>query len=184
MTETFRHCEPYATVVHTSPGADVARDGLPTALAEVYDTLDPGAYGEGLFWLCDPADMKETFAPWVNPRPGVSMVPFGRSAFGDVFYVAFTDDVEPSPGVLDVHYKTMRPAYARDLEDFFDRVLLDPAYRAEELREARFHRAMDELGPLGPGECYHFVPALALGGSEDQVAKGDWSVHLHLLRQF
>lgn len=182
--DAFRESSVFQSVAHTSDGAAVSRDGLPADLAAIYAALDPGAYGDGLFWLGDPALMNETFGPWMNPRPGVSMLPFGRSAFGDVFYVAFTDTVPPSPGVLDVHYKTMRPAYATSLADFFDRVLLTDSYRAEELRELRFRQARDSLGDLEAGECYHFVPALALGGSEDgELAKGDWAVHLELLRQ-
>ena len=98
--------------------------------------------------------------------------------------MAYTDEIEPSPGILDVHYKTMRQAYAVNVADFFDRVLLMDEYREEELREPRFHQAREQHGDLGRDECYFFVPALALGGSEDgAMDKGSWAVHLDLLRQ-
>jgi hypothetical protein len=103
---------------------------------------------------------------------------------GGLLWVPFTEGGEPSPGLLDLHYKTSRPAYATDLADFFDRVATMDDWVDEELRPEQFVDAREEHGDLGEDECYYFVPALALGGSEEgPFDKGQWAVHADLLRQ-
>lgn len=151
-------------------------------LSDVLSETGTGGFGNGLLWICDPEELMPVFSTWV-PSPRNPMVPFARTAFGDIVYAVLVDGEPPSPGILDVHYRTMRAAYATSPADFLTRVLLMDDYRAEELREPTFANAR-RVGDLAADEMYAFSPALVLGGSEDgPFDKVKWDVHLDFLFQ-
>ncbi len=180
MDLSFQDDATFQPVLEPKP---IDATGIVEPLGEALAGVGAGGFANGLVWFDHPEAFQETFAPWVNPRPGITMTPFGRTAFGNVLYVAYTDGIPPSPGVLDVHYKTMRPA-APTVEMFFGSILMDAEWRDAELQTADFARALEAHGPLKSDQCYAYVPALALGGSPSgPFDKSHWGVHMELLRQ-
>ena len=69
--------------------------------------------------------------------------------------------------------------------DAFLEGLDDRDFQEAFLRLSLFDEVKQRLGACKPNECYGFVPALALGGSEepDTVQRLDWQVHQSLLLQ-
>jgi len=143
--------------------------------------------------ITPPGALDDVLAPWllgnVEGRHAV-----GRTAFGEL--LVFRDlrarareaglpdaDQACDVALVDVHLQRMQ-VLAWSVEAFLER-LADPAFRREVLRSALVAGARKRMGPLADGECYAFVPALALGGSERlaSVERLDWRVHQELLRQ-
>lgn len=125
------------------------------------------SYGEGFFHFVDPGDYKEILAEWNKPLTG-HMV-FCRTGVGDLFT---WNNKEVS--VLHVS-EGMLSVISEDMFDFFKFSLGDEQYVNKTLYKQYFDKARKDLGALAYDECYGFVPALPLGGSES-------SENLHKLK--
>lgn len=118
----------------------------------------------------------------------------GRTAFGEL--LVFRDlrerarelgvgdpERESDVALIDVHFKKMT-VLGNSVEAFLDS-LDDGDFQDAFLRRSMFDEVKQRLGPCAPNECYGFVPALSLGGSEDadSVQRVDWRVHQAILLQ-
>jgi hypothetical protein len=135
------------------------------------------SYGNGLLWTLNPAEYTETLKDWIKNAEEVHA--FMRTAFGSIIYwdgqlAHFLDVVSGDVSTL---FDTM---------DFnIDGALRDDKYLDAVVRQKLFREALPRLGPLERDECYGFVPALPLGGSEssESLQKVKIREHLHLLAQ-
>lgn len=155
--------------------------------------LKPGPVAGGLVIITRPGALDGELRDWLlgNVAGRRSL---GRTAFGDL--VVFRDlrerarelgvgdaEREGDVALVDIHYKKMT-VLGTSVETFLDG-LDDALFQKAFLRKELFDEAKRRLGACKPTECYGFVPALALGGSEDadSVQRVDWRVHQAILLQ-
>lgn len=131
---------------------------LPDPLLQLWQQQGWCAYGDGLIWLVNPNDYTDLISQWLsgNELPVV----FARSAFGELLTWN-----GKSVYKLYVHlgnYGRMM----RNIETYFNAMLVDKASLEDGFNLSLFQKALKKLGRLEADECYAFVPALAMGGSE------------------
>lgn len=151
----------------------------------------------GRLQLVHPGEFREVLASWVQQDPNKRYTPFALTAFNELFFIRKlgAGSIIPDPdSPFDLYY--LDPHRGRisfvswsplDLLRLWDRSLTPsdrPTAFVPDLRHALVDEALERDGPLSAGECFHFAPALALGGAEriEHVARGDAAVHLALLR--
>jgi|SRR5271165_5695213 len=135
------------------------------------------SYGNGLFWTVDPDEVTPLIADWSNLPDGSRV--FARDAFANLFLLV-GDEVQR----LDVH-RDVLDLVSLTTEFFFDMKIFNPQFVTDFLEGKHFRAARRRLGDLALGECYAFVPALALGGSGDasSLKKVRFLEHLAILAQ-
>lgn len=160
---------------------------------QLLERLRPGPAANGLVLITKPGALDDEMSDWLlgNVQGRRSI---GRTAFGEL--LVFRDlrararelgsgdaEREGDVALIDIHYKKM--TVLGTSVDAFLEGLEDRAFQDAFLRRAMFEQAVARLGPLGPTQCYGFVPALALGGedSADSLDRVDWRVHQALLLQ-
>jgi hypothetical protein len=163
------------------------------AYARLVDKLRPGRHAGGLLFLTTPGALDDVMSPWLMGRVE-GRRSLGRTAFGDI--VVFRDlraraeelglpEAEEACDVamVDVHYKRMT-VLGTSADDFLANVD-DEEFQRAFLRRDMYLAARKRIGDYSDEQCFYFVPALALGGSEDagSVDRGDWRVHQEILRQ-
>ena len=150
---------------------------------------------DGKFQFCRPADymnlVEQIFAGDPDLLPSATHM-VGFSAFGELLLwneqhervlvnlprlaarVRAFDFREPDDPA---HLPLATPLYRLDREGSFD------VFEQDDVAEPLFARALARLGPPDFGQCYGFVPMLALGGSAklDRIERLDAAVHFSLL---
>lgn len=154
--------------------------------------LRPGSYAGGLIVITTPGALDAELHDWLmGNMEGRRSI--GRTAFGEL--LVFRDlrerarqlggdpEREGDVALVDIHYKKMT-VLGTSVETFLDG-LDDPQFLDAFFRREMFSDALQRLGPCAKNECYGFVPALALGGSEEaeSLQRVDWRVHQALLLQ-
>lgn len=180
----------------SAPELDALRTPfMPEALLKLYADVGVGSFGGGVMWITAPQELQAMLDVWLPSSP--RRIPFARSAFGDVFY--FRDLREEArakgltgevPGEL-FDVSVVRPDFfevtvvAFSIEELFEEVLGFADNIEGVLRRDLVDAASEIYGPLEADEQFGFVPALALGGSEDitSVQKVKMLVHTSILRQ-
>jgi hypothetical protein len=167
-------------------------DGHPS-YARLVKELRPGRHAGGALLVTEPGALDDVMAPWLMGRVD-GRRSLGRTAFGDL--IVFRDlrararalgepgaDTACDVAMVDIHYKRMAVlAYSVDaLLESLDDVEWQRAF----LRRDMYQEVRQRLGDYADGECFCFVPALSLGGSDDaaSVQRADWRVHQEILRQ-
>lgn len=173
----------------------VGRDGVDghPSFITLTSRLRPGSYAGGLVIITTPGALDAEMSEWLMGNVA-GRRSIGRTAFGEL--LVFRDlrerarelgmgnpDNEADIALIDVHFKKMT-VLGTSVESFLDG-LDDPLFQNAFLRKELFDEVKHRLGPCRPNECYGFVPALALGGSEDagSVQRVDWRVHQAILLQ-
>ena len=154
-----------------------------------------GSFGNGFLVFFNPHDYESVLARWLQrDQPDPSLIPFARTAFGDIIYFRDLREKAKQHGLpadwknasdvvfLSIHYhRTEMITWSMD--EFFATAL----QQFLKDNEGSFYKLSSSLNTkqLGKGECYFFVPALALGGkvSKDSVKSGNCLVHQDILLQ-
>lgn len=135
-----------------------------------------GSYGDGLIWTPRPSTFADLLPEWTGLSSDRAVV-IARFSFGDfafwfdhrLFFVnVHRGHLEELPG---------------DPEFLFDEMLCDDVFLDDFLRRQLHEVCTDRLGQVAQDECFGFVPALALGGTEhlDKVRKVKLREHLAML---
>ena len=155
--------------------------------------LKPGRYAGGLLQFSPPGTHAREMGPWLMGRTD-GRTSIGRTAFGEL--LVFRDlrhhatslgmeDAETACDVaaIDIHFKRMK-ILATSAEEFVE-LLDDAEWQKAFLRKPLYLAAKARVGDWDQHECFGFVPALALGGSEQaaSVERVDWRVYQALLLQ-
>jgi len=150
---------------------------FPEGLVEMWRADGWCSYGNGLFWMVDPDEVTPLLADWPNLPDG--SIAFARDSYANVF-LRIGDEVQR----LNVHYDVL-DLVALTTEFFFDLKIHNPKFIIDFLEGKLFRAARRRLGDLAMGECYAFVPPLALGGSKeiDSIKKVRFLEHLAILAQ-
>ena len=152
---------------------------LPNDLLDLWKDYGFGNYGDGLIKVINPSDYEEVAG--INNAVDL---PLFADSFGDIFiYRNIPEQNVKAVGILNVHYRN-REFFIVDencIEQFVGGI--DPSMPI--LRSALFKEAVAKCGELEADEIFFFVPALALGGSEEIkcVEKGNAFVHYEILAQ-
>lgn len=155
--------------------------------------LRPGRHAGGTLIITEPGAHHDEMSQWLMGNTD-GRVALGRTVFGDI--VVFRDlrdhaaaqglrgaDTACDIAVIDLNLKKMI-VLAWSVEDFLKNLDVRK-FQNTFLRRKLYDRVKSLLGEPGDGETYAFVPALALGGSEDetQVERQNWSVYQDILFQ-
>ena len=155
--------------------------------------LAPGRHAGGLLQISLPGIHAVQLEAWLlgNTAGRTSL---GRTAFGELLVFRDLRDKAQELGMadaelacdvaaVDIHFKKMK-VLATSTEEFVE-MLGDDEWQRAFLRKPLFEAAKARVGDWGAAECFCFVPALALGGSEvaASVECVDWHVHQALLLQ-
>jgi hypothetical protein len=164
-----------------------------TAFISLTKRLKPGSYAGGLVVITTPGALDDELHDWLMGNVA-GRRSIGRTAFGEL--LVFRDlrgrarefgvgdpDGESDVALVDVHFKKMT-VLGNSVDAFLDS-LDDADFQEAFLRRSMFDEVKQRLGPCAPNECYGFVPALSLGGSEHaaSVQRVDWRVHQAVLLQ-
>jgi hypothetical protein len=132
---------------------------IPSVMRQILKQDGWCSYKEQVLWLCDPDDWDAAARAWFPEaeRPQV----FARSAFGDLF--VWDGELFRYVMVHDSLVMTSVP----DGDWFFTRVLTAPDFAPQTHLPVAVRDARAKAGRLAWDEMYAYVPALALGGSEE-----------------
>ena len=154
------------------------RGRLPESLLEFWQQVGLGAWGNGLFQFCRPADyasiMKTVFKGDPEIDSGNCMV-FGYEAFSQLHVWHHTlGGMKVDLLFADVEADFTADAKQLEIDEKLgpDQVIAVSLYNVvkaadikDEDGEAMFERAVQALGATQRNECFGFVPALGLGGA-------------------
>jgi hypothetical protein len=175
----FLEGEGFAPPIDCRPADDETlkryRGILPDRLLDYWKEYGFCGYGEGLFWLVNPADYEELLELWLKNTPVWSRENYyviARTAFGRLF---LWGDKSGKTTKLDTYIHNILPCdipsvpIDREKRERFlgifinniDKKYVDAYDKDDKLL---FKRAFKKLGQLQNDEMYAFVPALALGG--------------------
>jgi hypothetical protein len=162
-------------------------------LTWLLQNLPPGRYAGGLLQISPLGTHARELEPWLMGRTA-GRFSIGRTAFGEPLVFRDLREHAASLGMedaelacdvaaIDIHFKRMK-VLSTSAEEFVQ-LLDDPEWQQAFLRKPMFDAVKARLGDWGADECYCFVPALALGGSEsaESVERVNWAVHQSLLLQ-
>ncbi|PPD18747.1 MAG: glutamyl-tRNA amidotransferase [Methylomonas sp.] len=153
------------------------RGKLPDRLLKYWQEYGLCGYGDGLFWIVNPADYKDILEQWL-----INTTLWGkddyhviaRTAFGTLYIWgeksgarmpldAYEHTLLPSDTFVPVDKETKE----RFMGNFFSNMNKEYSDTCDSGGKFLFKKALKKLGPLKHDEIYAFVPALALGGSAD-----------------
>ncbi len=150
---------------------DRYRGKLPDQLLRYWQEYGWCGYADGLFWTVDPQEYEPVLDAWIGELPFMEKDAYhiiARSAFGELyFWGERTGDSLKlfAPGSY-CFPRTSTCAEDGQL-DAAMRAFFAKRKRSENDFDGMFGPALAKLGPLAHDEMYGFVPALALGGSDD-----------------
>jgi hypothetical protein len=173
--------------VEPAPSAlvEAYRGVLPDELLELWTRVGLGRYGDGLIQLVNPDEYKPVLYGWLMlATPNPDRIPIAISAFGKLFYYRKLAEGAEDVAFIDPHWRST-DVVNWSLEDFFNDSMCDEEIIEDVLQSELFTECVAKYGALAENEIYFYVPALALGGSEDvnSMDKGSALVHLELLLQ-
>lgn len=164
-------------------------------LIEFWEKVGVGSFGNGFITFFDPREAETMLARWLLlEQPDPTRIPIARTAFGDLIYFRDLRQKAAENGLeanwkngsdvvfLSIHYRGSS-AITWSVDDFFTKDL-KAFLQANPRTFYELYSTLDER-PLAPGECFYFVPALALGGQaiKKSVGRGDCLVHQDILLQ-
>ena len=154
------------------------RSLVPNELLTLWAEGGLGSYLNGNFWVVSPVEyediLREIYHPFAEP-----CLVFGRTSFGDLLvweqgYIKF----------INVRHKYSE-IIGKNSNLFFTRILPDPQFLQERLKNSQLEHAKDKLGPISSDTCYGYLPILGSGGTESlknlQIVK--LREHLSLIAQ-
>ena len=147
------------------------QERLPADLLAFWQEVGWCAFGEGLLWLVDPEQLADPLEEWLGHREALAIL---RTAFGDVLFWH-----EARAHYLDVIYNRVHHLTGR-MDILFEVTLCDESYWDNALDRPTYRQAQRCLGAPTRDAVYTYVPALALGGSEDPAALQKVGLREHL----
>lgn len=115
------------------------------------------SYRKQMFWMCDPDDWDPVARAWFPQSPSPQIL--ARSAFGDLFVL---DEIF----WLTLPQQSVLITSSDNSNWFFGRTLTSKTFMLQ-TELSRLRATRDQVGPLEWDEMYTYVPAFALGGSEE-----------------
>jgi len=162
----------------TQPSEEILQyfsDKLPPRLLEYWKEYGFCGWGDGMFWIVNPADYQQILDLWLAGTNFVGRDNYyviGRGAFGRLFIwgekTGQSLDIETNYAMLfpsDSTVELQERGQETSVDLFFATRTKSSMEEEDQQGNPLFQKALDKLGPLGADELYGFVPALALGGA-------------------
>lgn len=139
------------------------------------------SYNNGLFSLVNP----DEYSPIAKKFPNISetALVFAKTCMGGLFIF---DNLPAGKSILYVNvHKGKRKIVSTDFDVFFANSTNAESFWKRECYGKFELKVIEKYGPLAYDECYAFVPALTLGGSESikSIQKVKVKEHLEFLSQ-
>ncbi|MEI2612362.1 MAG: T6SS immunity protein Tdi1 domain-containing protein [Candidatus Promineifilaceae bacterium] len=135
-------------------------DTLPASYLTFWQKNGSCGYAKGLIWVIHPSDLLGEMREFLG-KEYKKAIPFARTVFGDIFFwedtIVHHLDVQNGNILSGMH----------SIDAFWGGMLVDKEYLNDVLKQKVFRLALLKLGEPNYDECYAFVPALALGGSDN-----------------
>ncbi|MGC4936226.1 GAD-like domain-containing protein, partial [Gordonia sp. DT30] len=167
---------------------------VPEVLFKLWRRVGFSGFLDGAMWLVDPLEWAAASEEMLRGvrvsflEPGSLLVPVARSAFGEVWFWS------AGCGVC----LSLRPADGTQWEDLMESARTRPEVATfswfatmgvDEMNlwdrhgDGLFEQALAAYGPVGPDECYGFVPSILLGGPAEvsHIQKVKVREHLFVL---
>ncbi|GAA0876048.1 hypothetical protein GCM10009118_24580 [Wandonia haliotis] len=143
---------------------------LTNEVVEILSEEGISSYGDGFIWTLNPNDYVEWLNNWIQLED--RCVPFGRTAFGDLFFMK-----ERQPMILTVSKGLIDYTTSR-LDWFFNRYLSEDEFMDEYFNLTLYKNLSSK--DLNQNECYGFKTLLSEGGAEtiSNVSKMDLKAYL------
>lgn len=166
---------------------------LPRRLLDYWREYGWGSFGQGAFWLVNPADYATALQIWCKNLVDIEDAHvIGRSAFGEL--IAWKKGYGRLLQIVPLEHTIYTYAANKHVkagnEDFslgvfIGQIDLDMLDFEDENDKPLFKRAVKKLGVVLPEEMYAFEPALSLGGSArlSALVKVKLEEHLHFLAE-
>ena len=154
------------------------KDILPSNLIVFWKEYGFGSYAEGLIWTHPPSIFDDLIEEWTGLLPHKASLIF-RTSFGD-----FCLWIQGRAYLFDVHARNVHEL-TEDIGFLFDYILCREQFLTNVFRSNLHSQSVSKLGKLKADECFTFVPAIGLGGSEtiEHIQKVEMREHLALLAQ-
>jgi hypothetical protein len=156
---------------------------LPASILQLWRDYGFGLFMDGYLRLVNPNDWQH-FVNCNVQKSNFNYIPIAVSAFGDVFvwktkgdgYIEFYNFRHSTFTTLSTH---------SGIDILFDIKFVDQDYIWSKLNCPDYIAIKTRLGVPAYGQCYGYVPLLALGGSEriEQLQLVDAQVHMELMAQ-
>lgn len=130
---------------------------LPETLLYEWATQGWCRYGQGLFWLVNPADYSDVLSLWISDSTQAYVI--ARTAFGCLIIWH-----ENQAYLIDVLTGDVLPLLD-SVEELFNDMLTDDGFVVNEFHVLDFEQAVMRLGVLDIDECYGYFPPQVMGGS-------------------
>lgn len=152
------------------------RDFLPEQLLEFWKEEGWSSYAEGFLRVTEPDVLDDVLDDWLGASHARAVII--STALGHLVVWA-----GGAAHLLNPHDGRVRKL-TDDVEILFDIVLCDEDV-LEGMKRGLYDAALPRLGRPRPDECFGFVPALALGGSEtpDSLQRVELREHLAILAE-
>jgi hypothetical protein len=157
--------------------ANAAPGLLADMLIEFWEEYGEGRFSDGLLYICDPLKKKPDLSFFL---PKQDLYPIVISSFGAIYFTNLKEIF-----VLRSEYGWFKKL-SGNLELLFEIPLQDKEYLDDGLDWSFHKEAIQKLGSLEPDQIFGFEPAIALGGSDDNinsVKKFQMDAHLAFLAQ-
>lgn len=153
---------------------------LPDELLQLWQSHGLGVYMNGYIRLVNPNDFMEFVNESVNLYVE-GTIPIATTAFGDI--VLWEKD---RVKLVLYRYGISEVVASDELDFWMDFLLPDSDYRKEEMKDSLYAEAKDKLGEPAFDECFGYVPALVLGGSEkvENLQRLKMAEHLMIVSEF
>jgi hypothetical protein len=150
---------------------------LADMLIEFWQEYGVGRFSDGLLYVCDPIQKKSTLDFFF---PGQDFYPVVISSFGDIFFTDFKQVYSLTP----VYGWFTRKS--PNFELLFEISFWREEFLKDVLNQDFHQKCIQKLGNLERDEIFGFEPAIALGGSDeniDFVKRFQMDAHLAFLAQ-
>ena len=151
---------------------------FPVPLIEHWRIYGFGSYADGLIWTHPPSQFEAVIEDWTGISRNDAIL-ITRHSFGD-----FTMWARGHLYFVNVQLGEINKL-PEEVDFIFDVMLCDYEFLGKFLRKSLHQECTLKLGKCSAMECFGFVPALALGGTEtvESVQKVRMSEYLAILSQ-
>jgi len=148
---------------------DRYRGKLPDQLLKYWDEFGWCGYADGLFWTVNPQDYEPVLDAWIGETPFMEQDAYhiiARSAFGDLYFWGEKTGYTLLVCATGSYAVPQRASRASTLDIAAQR-FFGMCNSEENDFGDHFAPALKKFGRLKSDEMYGYVPALAMGGSDD-----------------
>ncbi|WP_418696631.1 GAD-like domain-containing protein [Bacteroides sp.] len=141
-------------------------DTVPKELIALWQEVGLGIFCNGLFRVINPADYQEFVDEYFQREYNEGAIPFMVTAFGDLFVYVNNHIVGDYVIYINVRYGTDK-ILSNNIALLLNKYVFNESTLKAWFKVERYAEIKDKVGLPQLDECLGYVPALALGGTEN-----------------